>query len=193
MGKIGYDPEQNHLRRLTEEEQPNAYLHIKQMKQEGDAHLKIASTILAVSELAVSEVSIQNGEEHLSSYSCLFYFLVLDIYTTPLEILYICVILSILKSLDSLDMRIKLMNNTVHSWPLQEAKNRLSQLVVSAQQGKPQYITKRGQEAAVLISMEEYRRVHQPAQPFNEFLIAAPLVDDIETKRMPASLRDIEL
>lgn len=90
-------------------------------------------------------------------------------------------------------MRIKLMNNTVHSWPLQEAKNRLSQLVVSAQQGKPQYITKRGQEAAVLISMEEYRRVHQPAQPFNEFLIAAPLVDDIETERMPASLRDIEL
>ena len=85
------------------------------------------------------------------------------------------------------------MNNTIHSWPLQEAKNRLSQLVVNAQQGKPQYITKRGQEAAVLISMEEYRRVHQPAKPFNEFLIAAPLVDDIETERMPASLRDIEL
>jgi prevent-host-death family protein len=115
---------------------------------------------------------------------------VLDIYTTPLEILYISVILFILKSLD---MRIKLTNNTVHSWPLQEAKNKLSQLVVRAQQGKPQYITKRGQEAAVLISMEEYRRVHQPAQPFNEFLIAAPLVDDIETERMPASLRDIEL
>ena len=85
------------------------------------------------------------------------------------------------------------MNNTIHYWPLQEAKNRLSQLVVSAQQGIPQYITKKGQEAAVLISMEEYRRVHQSAKPFNEFLIAAPFVDDIETERMPASLRDIEL
>lgn len=85
------------------------------------------------------------------------------------------------------------MNNTVHSWPLQEARNRLSQLIASAQQGKPQYITKRGQEAAVLISMEEYRRVHQPTKPFNKFLIAAPFVEDIQIERIPASLRDIKL
>jgi antitoxin Phd len=85
------------------------------------------------------------------------------------------------------------MNHTTRSWPLQEAKNKLSQLIVSAQQGKPQYITKRGQEAAVIISTAEYKKTHQPTKPFNEFLVAVPLVDNLEIKRISTSLRDIQL
>jgi prevent-host-death family protein len=85
------------------------------------------------------------------------------------------------------------MNHAVHTWPLLEAKNKLTQLIISAQQGEPQYITKRGQEAAVLISIKEYERMHQPAKPFNEFLVAAPLLDNREIERIPASLRDIQL
>jgi antitoxin Phd len=75
------------------------------------------------------------------------------------------------------------MKTTMHTWPLQEAKNKFSQLVVSAQEGAPQYITKRGEEAAVLISMKEYKKLHKPAQPFNEFLVAGPFIEDLEIER----------
>ena len=85
------------------------------------------------------------------------------------------------------------MKTTMHTWPLQEAKNKLSQLVVSAQQGTPQYITKRGEEAAVLISIKEYKKIHKPAQAFNEFLAAEPFIEDLKIERIPMSLRDIEL
>jgi antitoxin Phd len=75
------------------------------------------------------------------------------------------------------------MKNTMYTWPLQEAKNKLSQLVVSAQQGAPQYITKRGEEAAVLISTKEYKKAYKPAQPFNEFLAAEPFIEGLEIER----------
>jgi len=44
-------------------------------------------------------------------------------------------------------------------WPLQDAKNRLSEVVDRAASEGPQTITRRGREAAVLLSAEDFRNL----------------------------------
>ncbi len=64
LEKLGYGPEQAHLRRLSEEEQVTKISQIKQMKQEGQSNVEIARV------LGVSEGSIRNWlkkEEELKS------------------------------------------------------------------------------------------------------------------------------
>jgi prevent-host-death family protein len=46
-----------------------------------------------------------------------------------------------------------------NTWQLQEAKNRLSEVVRAAQDRGPQTITVRGKDAVVVMSAEEYERV----------------------------------
>jgi prevent-host-death family protein len=43
-------------------------------------------------------------------------------------------------------------------WQLQEAKNRLSELVRKAREEGPQTITVRGEDAVVVVEAKEYRR-----------------------------------
>ncbi len=65
-----------------------------------------------------------------------------------------------------------------------EAKNRLSELLASARNGKPQLITKNGVETAVLISYEDYRKLVARRRPLVEFLLDSPLSgSDIELTR----------
>ena len=65
-----------------------------------------------------------------------------------------------------------------------DAKNRLSELIAAAGQGKPQLITKNGVEAAVLISYKDYRRLVARKQPLVEFLLSSPLKgSDIDLER----------
>lgn len=45
------------------------------------------------------------------------------------------------------------------TWQLQEAKNRLSRVVDEAVANGPQVITRRGVETAVVIGIDEYRRL----------------------------------
>jgi prevent-host-death family protein len=53
------------------------------------------------------------------------------------------------------------------TWQLQEAKNKFSEVVRRARSEGPQVITVRGEEEAVVISMEEYRarHSHEPDRP----------------------------
>lgn len=44
-------------------------------------------------------------------------------------------------------------------WALQDAKNRLSEVVDAAARGQPQVVTRRGVETAVIISYQEYERI----------------------------------
>ena len=57
------------------------------------------------------------------------------------------------------------MNTLPNEWQLQEAKNKLSQLVKEAKKGHPQYITVHGRNTAVVISAQEYERLKRPAIP----------------------------
>lgn len=74
------------------------------------------------------------------------------------------------------------------TWPLQEAKNRLSYLVEQANSTGPQTITVRGHARAVLLSAEEYERLTRPAESLVEFFRHSPLVGvdlDLERDRDP--------
>ena len=47
-------------------------------------------------------------------------------------------------------------------WSSQEAKNRFGALIGAALAGVPQRVTRRGQPAVVVLSVEEYERLHRP-------------------------------
>ena len=77
------------------------------------------------------------------------------------------------------------------SWQLQEAKNRLSEVVDEALKEGPQVITRRGVETAIVLSSHEYRRLllHQPK--LSDFFRAAPLADaELDLARLMSPNRE---
>lgn len=67
--------------------------------------------------------------------------------------------------------------SSAEEWSLQNAKNKLSQVVDAAQE-RPQVITRRGVKAAVIISYEEYERAaaarRGPVPTLGSYLLAMP-------------------
>ncbi len=80
------------------------------------------------------------------------------------------------------------------NWQLQEAKNKLSKVVHAAQEDGPQVITLRGKETAVVLSMDEYKRLTGKGESFAEFMARSPLRGSgIKIERSKDTGRDIEL
>jgi antitoxin Phd len=58
-------------------------------------------------------------------------------------------------------------------WPVQDAKARFSELLDTCLREGPQVVTKRGAETAVLVPMEDWRRLQRSARPtLKELLLA---------------------
>jgi antitoxin Phd len=51
------------------------------------------------------------------------------------------------------------------SWPVQDAKARFSEFLDTCVREGPQVVTRRGQDAAVLVPMAEWIRLQQSAKP----------------------------
>lgn len=51
------------------------------------------------------------------------------------------------------------------SWPVQEAKSRFSELLDTCLSEGPQMVTRRGVEAAVLVSVDQWHHLHGRAKP----------------------------
>lgn len=67
-----------------------------------------------------------------------------------------------------------------------EAKNKLSEVIASAESGEPQIITKNGRKSAVVISYQEFERLTAKTIPLVEFLLDNPSRTDgieIDTTR----------
>jgi prevent-host-death family protein len=77
-------------------------------------------------------------------------------------------------------------------WQLQEAKQRFSELIRSVETDGPQFVTRHGEEVAVVIDIAEYRRLRGGAEDFKAFLRSAPDLD-LEISRSPAAARVIDL
>lgn len=60
------------------------------------------------------------------------------------------------------------------SWQLQEAKARFSEFLDTALRKGPQVVTRRGVEAAVLVPIEEWRRLQRESRPDIKELLLAP-------------------
>jgi len=60
------------------------------------------------------------------------------------------------------------------SWPVQDAKARFSELLDACVSEGPQIVTRRGQEAAVLVAVDEWRRLDQAShRSLKSLLLAA--------------------
>ena len=60
------------------------------------------------------------------------------------------------------------------SWQLQDAKARFSEFLDAALKKGPQTVICSGVETAILVSMEQWRRVHSGARPSLKDLLLAP-------------------
>ena len=57
-------------------------------------------------------------------------------------------------------------------WRVQDAKARFSELLTDCVREGPQMVTKRGAEAAVLVPVEEWRRLSEAARPSKALLLS---------------------
>lgn len=70
---------------------------------------------------------------------------------------------------------------------LRDAKAGFSAVIEAAERGEPTTITKHGRPAAVIVSYEEWDRLHRQLPDFAELLLAVPALDeDDRPKRRPA-------
>lgn len=80
------------------------------------------------------------------------------------------------------------------SWQLQDAKNRLSEVVDEASRSGPQVITRRGVEAAVVVSTADWARLTRRRSPLIEILRRAPRVQGgLDVARARDTGREVEL
>ena len=79
-------------------------------------------------------------------------------------------------------------------WQLQDAKSKFSQLVESAMHNIPQFVTKHGNNAVVILSFEEYKKLIKPKQDLVSFFRSSPFIDcEVDITRSKDLPRDIEL
>jgi antitoxin Phd len=62
----------------------------------------------------------------------------------------------------------------VASWQVQDAKARFSEFLDASLKDGPQVVTRRGIETAVLVPMDQWRRLQKAAQPGLKELLLAP-------------------
>lgn len=80
------------------------------------------------------------------------------------------------------------------SWQLQDAKNRLSEVVDEAVRSGPQVITRRGVEAVVVVSVADWARLSRRRSPLIELLRRAPRTPEgLDVSRARDTGRKVEL
>ena len=78
------------------------------------------------------------------------------------------------------------------TWQVQEAKQRLSELLRAAET-EPQVISRRGEDVAVVVDIATYRSLAGVQVELTDFLRHGPVFDDLELERSPEITRSIDL
>ena len=78
------------------------------------------------------------------------------------------------------------------TWQLQAAKSRFSELVEQSLSIGPQWVTRRGQEAVVVLAAADYRRLRQ-GPSLVKVLQMAPRGEPLELTRSSELIRDLDL
>ncbi len=81
------------------------------------------------------------------------------------------------------------------TWQIQEAKNKFSELIDKTLSEGPQMVTKHGTEVAVVMPIDQFRRLTAPKQRLGDFLLNSPLRNsELVIKRdQTTDLREIDL
>lgn len=82
----------------------------------------------------------------------------------------------------------------MHTWQMQDAKARMSELVKRAQL-QPQDITVHGKSVAVVLSREAFDRLSQTQDSLVDFMRRSPLYDeeDVVLERDASPIREVVL
>jgi len=86
-------------------------------------------------------------------------------------------------------------------WQVQEAKQRFSEVLRAVERDGPQTITRHGEEVAVVIDIEQYRKLSGPKKGDRDVLMGPPYFDDetiavieeVEAERKRDFPREIDL
>lgn len=81
----------------------------------------------------------------------------------------------------------------MQSWPVQDAKARFSEFLDACLARGPQLVTRRGSEAAVLVPVDEWRRLMAAARPSLKAMLLADSArsDALVPARGPARRRKV--
>jgi prevent-host-death family protein len=82
----------------------------------------------------------------------------------------------------------------MRTWPVQEAKAQFSEFLDACLLEGPQMVTRRGTEAAVLVSVQEWRRLQSAARPSlkQQLLSDQARTDLVVAPRAQAKRRPVE-
>jgi len=83
----------------------------------------------------------------------------------------------------------------MHTWQMQDAKSRLSEVVKDAQLEGPQEITVHGRPVAVVLSRADYDRLTGSGESLVAFMRRSPLAGEehLEFPREPGVTREVKL
>lgn len=83
----------------------------------------------------------------------------------------------------------------MHTWQMQEAKARLSEVVKLAESEGPQDITVHGRSVAVVVSRATFERLSGSGQSLVEFMRQSPLhgLEELDFERDRSGTRDLTL
>jgi len=80
------------------------------------------------------------------------------------------------------------------TWQIQEAKNKLSEVVEKTLHDGPQVITRRGQKVVVMMSIQDYESILPKQKKLGDFLRDSPLSPELKIKRdKDSTLREVDL
>lgn len=75
------------------------------------------------------------------------------------------------------------------TWTLENAKNKLSEVVRRALDHEPQIVTRGGRDAVVVLAKEDYERLVAPTG-LVKFLRQSPLATALQAEELPVSALD---
>lgn len=81
----------------------------------------------------------------------------------------------------------------MHTWQLQEAKSRFSEVVDLTLKEGPQLVTRRGEEVVVILAANDYRRLSGQTANLMDCLLNAPRGEPLVLDRSHESIRDLVL
>jgi prevent-host-death family protein len=81
----------------------------------------------------------------------------------------------------------------MHTWQLQEAKSRFSEVVDLTLKEGPQMVTRRGEEAVVILAAHDYWRLNGQTTRLMDCLLNAPRGEPLALERSGEAIRDLVL
>lgn len=79
------------------------------------------------------------------------------------------------------------------TWALQDAKNQFSELVDTALRDGPQTVTRRGRAVVMVVPVDAWEALQQPAPRLKDWLLRPGLLDDVTLDRDRAVARTPDL